>query len=61
MGFNAATGEYVDLVKTGIIDAALVPKTALINAASVSGLMLTTEVLISDLKDDKKPETSAVS
>ncbi len=61
VGFNAATGDYVDLVKTGIIDAALVPKTALVNAASVAGLMLTTEVLISDLKDDKKPETAAVS
>ncbi|MBX3353163.1 MAG: chaperonin GroEL [Phycisphaeraceae bacterium] len=61
VGFNAATGEYEDLVKAGIIDAALVPKTALVNAASVAGLMLTTEVLISDLKDDKKPEAQAVS
>ncbi|GDX98952.1 60 kDa chaperonin [Phycisphaerae bacterium] len=58
-GFNAGTGEYEDLVKTGIIDAALVAKTALINAASVAGLMLTTDVLITDLKDDKKAETGA--
>jgi chaperonin GroEL len=60
-GFNAATGEYVDLVKAGIIDAALVAKTALINAASVSGLMLTTDVLITDLKDDTKAEVGSVS
>ncbi|NJL96148.1 MAG: hypothetical protein HC915_21665, partial [Anaerolineae bacterium] len=41
-GYNAATGEYLDLVKAGIIDPALVAKTALVNAASVAGLMLTT-------------------
>jgi chaperonin GroEL len=51
-GFNAATGEYTDLVKAGIIDPAMVAKTALTNAASVAGLMLTTDVLITDLKDD---------
>ena len=61
VGFNAATGEYVDLVKAGIIDAALVAKTALINAASVAGLMLTTDVLIAELKDDKAPAEGAVS
>jgi chaperonin GroEL len=60
-GFNAATGDYEDLVKTGIIDAALVAKTALINAASVAGLMLTTDVLITDLKDDTKAEAGATS
>jgi len=60
-GFNAATGEYTDLVKAGIIDAALVAKTALTNAASVSGLMLTTDVLITDLKDDTRAEVGAVS
>jgi chaperonin GroEL len=61
IGFNAATGEYVDLVKAGIIDAALVAKTALINAASVAGLMLTTDVLITDVKDEAKAEVGAVS
>ncbi|MFO0857288.1 MAG: chaperonin GroEL [Phycisphaerales bacterium] len=61
MGFNAATGEYEDLVKAGIIDAALVAKTALINAASVAGLMLTTDVLITDLKEEKKAEVGAVA
>ncbi|HYF15301.1 MAG TPA: chaperonin GroEL [Phycisphaerales bacterium] len=60
-GFNAATGDYVDLVKAGIIDAALVAKTALVNAASVAGLMLTTDVLITDLKDEKKAEAGAVA
>jgi chaperonin GroEL len=60
-GFNAATGEYEDLVKTGIIDPALVAKTALINAASVAGLMLTTDVLISELKDETEPTAGAVS
>jgi chaperonin GroEL len=61
VGFNAATGEYTDLVKAGILDAALVAKTALINAASVAGLMLTTDVLITDLKDETSPVEGAVS
>jgi chaperonin GroEL len=51
-GFNANTGEYVDMLKAGIIDPAKVARTALQNAASVSGLMLTTNVVITDLKDD---------
>ncbi|MEL7472859.1 MAG: chaperonin GroEL [Planctomycetota bacterium] len=58
-GFNAATGEMEDLVKRGIIDPGLVAKTALIHAASVAGLMLTTDVLVADLKDDAKPEAMA--
>lgn len=61
VGLNAATGDYVDLVKAGIIDPALVVKSSLINAASVAGLMLTTDVMITDLKDDTKPVTNAVS
>lgn len=60
-GFDASTGEYLDLVKAGIIDAALVPRTALINAASVAGLMLTTEVLVTELKDETEPVVGAVS
>jgi chaperonin GroEL len=59
-GFNAATGEYTDLVKAGIIDAALVAKTSLINAASVAGLMLTTDVLITELKEEKEAAVGAV-
>jgi chaperonin GroEL len=60
-GFNAATGEYEDLVRSGIIDPALVAKTALTNAASVAGLMLTTECLVTELKEDKTPAVGAVS
>ncbi|MGE3108857.1 MAG: chaperonin GroEL [Phycisphaerales bacterium] len=60
-GYNAATGEYEDLVKAGIIDPALVAKTALVNAASVAGLMLTTDVLITELKEDAEPVAGSVS
>ncbi|MCX5659612.1 MAG: chaperonin GroEL [Planctomycetota bacterium] len=60
-GYNAATGEYVDMVKAGIIDPALVARTALINGASVAGLMLTTSVLITELKDDKEATAGALS
>jgi chaperonin GroEL len=60
-GFNAATGEYIDLVKAGIIDPALVAKTALINAASVAGLMLDHDVLIAELKENKEPAEGAVA
>ncbi len=51
IGYNAATGEYVDMFKAGIIDPAKVARTALETAASVAGLMLTTNVLITELKD----------
>lgn len=56
-GFNAATGEYGDLVELGIIDPTKVTRTALQNAASVAGLMLTTECMIADLpkKDGGMP------
>ena len=60
-GYNAATGQFEDLVKAGIIDPALVAKTALINAASVAGLMLTTEVLVAELKEDTEAVAGAVS
>jgi chaperonin GroEL len=56
-GYDANTGEIVDMFKAGIIDPAKVARTALQNAASVAGLMLTTNVLITDLKekDDQEP------
>ena len=54
-GYDAATGEYVDMLKEGIIDPALVARTALQNAASVAGLMLTTNVLVTEIEDDEKP------
>jgi chaperonin GroEL len=59
-GFNAATGTYEDLVKAGIIDPALVIRTALQHAASVAGLMLTTNVVVTDLKEDDEPVEDAV-
>jgi len=59
-GYNAATGEYVDMVKAGIIDPALVARTALLNAASVAGLMLTTEVLVTEWDDDTEAVEGAV-
>jgi chaperonin GroEL len=61
VGFNASTGEYEDLVKAGIIDPALVARTALVNAASVAGLMLTTNVLVSELKEETEPAAGAVA
>ncbi len=60
-GFNASTGTYEDLVKAGIIDPAFVVRTALQNAASVSGLMLTTDVIMTELKDDDDPVDEAIS
>jgi chaperonin GroEL len=54
-GLNAATGDYEDLVKAGIIDAAKVTRSALQNAASIAALFLTTEVVIADKPDDKAP------
>jgi chaperonin GroEL len=53
-GFNAAADEYEDLVKAGIVDPTKVVRSALQNAASVSGLLLTTEVMISELPEEKK-------
>ena len=53
-GLNAATGEYEDLVKLGVIDAAKVTRSALQNAASIAALFLTTEAVIAD-----KPEPAA--
>jgi len=51
-GMNAATGEYVDMIKAGIIDPTLVVKTALVDAASVASLMTTTEVMVVDEPED---------
>lgn len=52
-GFNASTGEYVDMFKAGIIDPLKVARVALQNAVSVSSLLLTTEAAINDIKEDK--------
>ncbi len=51
LGFNAATGEYVDMIEAGIIDPLKVARVALQNATSVSSLLLTTEATVSDIKE----------
>jgi len=53
-GYNAETGEFGDMVKMGVIDPAKVTRLALQNAASIAGLMLTTEALVADIKEDTK-------
>jgi len=55
MGFNASTGEYVDMLEAGIIDPLKVARVALLNATSVSSLLLTTEATISDIKEEPTP------
>ena len=60
VGFDAQKGEMVDMFKAGIIDPAKVVRTALENAASVAGLLLTTDVMLTDLKDRKKASVHAV-
>ncbi|MCX6455530.1 MAG: chaperonin GroEL [Actinobacteria bacterium] len=54
-GLNAATGEYVDMIKAGIIDPAKVTRSALQNAASIAALFLTTEAVIADKPEPKAP------
>jgi chaperonin GroEL len=57
-GFNAATEEFEDLMKAGIIDPTKVVRSALQNAASVAGLLLTTECVVAE-KPEKKPAPTA--
>jgi chaperonin GroEL len=54
-GYNVATGEYEDLVKAGVVDPKKVTRSALQNAASIAGLLLTTECLITDAPEKEKP------
>lgn len=54
MGFDASKGEYVDMIKSGIIDPLKVVRTALTNAASVASLILTTEAIVTDLPEEKE-------
>jgi len=58
-GYNVATGEYEDLVKAGVVDPKKVTRTALQNAASISGLLLTTECLITEIPEKEKPAAPA--
>lgn len=53
-GFNAATEQFEDLVKSGIVDPTKVVRTALQNAASVAGLLITTEAMIAEKPEKKK-------
>ena len=55
-GYNVATGVYEDLIKAGVVDPAKVTRSALQNAASISGLLLTTECLIADLPKEEKAD-----
>ena len=54
-GFNVATGKYSDLIKDGVLDPAKVTRSALQNAASIAGLLLTTECMVTDIPSDDKP------
>ncbi len=59
LGFNAATGEYVDMLEAGIIDPLKVERVALQNATSVASLLLTTEATVSEIKEDKPAAPAA--
>jgi chaperonin GroEL len=54
VGFNANTGQYVDMFDAGIVDPTKVTRSALQNAASIAGLMLTTEVMVTKIEEDEK-------
>ena len=60
IGFNANDGEFVDMFKAGIVDPTKVTRSALQNAASIAALMLTTEALITNIKDDEKDNAARV-
>ena len=59
-GYNAATGEYGDMVEMGILDPTKVTRTALQNAASVSGLMITTEAMIAEMPKEESSEAAGM-
>ena len=58
-GYNVATGDYEDLIKAGVVDPAKVTRSALQHAASISGLLLTTEALVTELPEKDKPAAPA--
>ncbi|HRY22147.1 MAG TPA: chaperonin GroEL [Candidatus Dojkabacteria bacterium] len=60
-GFNAKTGEYVNMVEAGIIDPVKVTRLALINAVSVGSMLVTTEAVVADIPEEKDDSTSAMS
>ena len=61
IGFNANTGAFVDMVKTGIVDPTKVVRVALQNASSIASLLLTTETMITELKEEEEAVTGSVS
>jgi chaperonin GroEL len=54
-GYDAATGQFVDMFKAGIVDPTKVTRSALQNAASIAGLLLTTECVVTDIPEEEKP------
>jgi chaperonin GroEL len=60
-GYNAATGEYGDMIDAGILDPTKVTRTALQNAASIAGLMITTEAMVAELPKDEKISPEAMA
>ncbi|MFA7627790.1 MAG: TCP-1/cpn60 chaperonin family protein, partial [Candidatus Dojkabacteria bacterium] len=60
-GFNAKTGEYVDMIEAGIIDPVKVTRLALINAVSVGSMLVTTEAVVADIPGDKDDSAPAMS
>ena len=54
-GYNVATDTYEDLIKAGVVDPTKVTRTALQNAGSVAGLLLTTDCMITDIPEEEKP------
>merc|ERR1712070_635447 len=58
-GFNAASGEYVDMLAAGIVDPAKVTRSGLQNAASIAGMVLTTECIVADLPEKKEAAAPA--
>ncbi|WP_304547825.1 TCP-1/cpn60 chaperonin family protein, partial [Acidovorax sp. ST3] len=57
-GYNAATGEYGDLVEIGVVDPTKVTRTALQNAASIAGLILTTDATVAQAAEETKPQAA---
>ena len=60
-GFNALTGQWTDMFKAGVVDPTKVVRSALQNASSISGLMLTTNTMVTSIQDDKDAVTGATS
>ena len=59
VGYNALTGEFVNMIKTGIVDPAKVTRSALQNAASIAAMVLTTESLVTDIPEPPAPAAPA--